>query len=355
MSIFASNIRKILFKFPPETAHNIAIKSLKYNLVPAQKTFESEILHNNIFGLSFKNPVGLAAGFDKNAEGLNCLSNQAFGFLEVGTVTPKPQIGNPKPRIFRLEQDKAIINCLGFNNKGINYYKNNISKFNKSENIIVGANLGKNKDTKSATEDYLLLLKEIYGLTDYITINISSPNTPGLRDIQNQKDLDSFLKIILAKRNDLAIQHNKKIPLLLKIAPDNSDKQIKQMAEVVSDNAPDGLIISNTTIGGREALKSSNKRDIGGLSGKPLFDISTKNLSAFYKATKGEVPIIGVGGISSTQGAYEKIKKGASLIQIYSALIYQGFELVNDIKKGLVDLSQKDGLKNIKEAIGVES
>jgi dihydroorotate dehydrogenase len=346
-----SLIKPILFNINPETAHNLAIWLLKYSLVPAAKNIKYSSLQTKIFGINFDNPVGMAAGFDKNAQIFANLFNFGFSFVEVGTVTPKPQVGNEKPRIFRLKEDEAIINRLGFNNLGIEQLLKNINK-NSKPNKIIGINIGKNKDTQDAAEDYLFLLKKIYGKSQYITINISSPNTKNLRDIQKADELDLFLKAILQEKQKLQILHNKNIPILLKIAPDLNQKEQEAIADISVRQKIDGLIISNTTTSRPKNLQNKYQIEIGGLSGKPLFEISNIVLKNIYQLTKGQIPIIAVGGISSGEDAYKKIKLGASLVQIYSAFIYQGFGITEGIKKELDLLLRNDGFKNISEAIG---
>jgi len=347
-----SLIKSLLFSLEPEKAHNLAIFALKNNLICSTKIQNYPSLKNDVFGINFSNPIGLAAGFDKNAKAFDKLFNFGFGFIECGTVTPKPQSGNPKPRLFRLEEDEAIINRLGFNNDGIENFLQNInSKKIQNENIL-GINIGKNKDTKNALDDYLILLEKVYGLSNYITINISSPNTKNLRDLQKADNLDEFLAAIMRKKTQLVMTTNKSIPILLKIAPDLCDSEQESIATISLKNKIDGLIISNTTINGKEKLRSIYKNETGGLSGKPLFTTSNMILKNIYKLTNGEIPIIGVGGVSSGLEAYEKIKCGAQLIQIYSAFIYQGFELVEKIKQDLDKLLKQDGFTNIKQAIG---
>ncbi len=347
--------RPLIFKIEPEKAHNLALNYLKFlpkfsALLSAPKNYEN--LNNSVWNLNFSNPIGMSAGFDKNAEIIMPLFNFGFGFVEAGTTTPIPQTGNEQPRIFRLIEDRAVINRLGFNNLGANYFYDNLSKINKTSSQIIGVNIGKNKDTIDSSADYILLLEKFYNHADYITINISSPNTKNLRDIQNENLLNDFLQKIAKHKIDLQKISNKNTPILLKIAPDLEYEQQKNIAKIVLDNAIDGVIISNTTIERNINLKSSKSVEIGGLSGKPLFEKSTEVLRNFYRLTDGKIPLIGVGGISNANDAYAKIKNGASLVQIYSAFIYQGFGLVEDIKKQLSENLKKDGFKNISEAIG---
>lgn len=346
-------LKPFLYRLDPETAHNFAIFALRNNLLPTIKPELSPVLESEVMGIKFNNPVGLAAGFDKNADAIPALLRQGFGFIEVGTVTPKPQEGNPKPRLFRLEEDSAVINRFGFNNKGIEHFLKNLEE--RPKNLIVGANIGKNKTTENALDDYLILLERIYGLSDYITINISSPNTPGLRDLQNKDCLDGLLEGLTDKKKSLQKKSGVNVPLLLKIAPDIDKKQINTIAGSIIKYKIDGIIVSNTTIGKRDGLKGKNASEQGGLSGKPLFELSNDILREIYKATKGVIPIIGVGGIFSAADAYSKIRSGASLVQVYSGLIYEGFGLVRQINHGLASLLEKDGFANISEAVGADS
>ena len=347
--------RPLIFKIEPEKAHNLALNYLKFlpkfsSLLSAPKDYEN--LNNSLWNLNFLNPIGMSAGFDKNAEIIMPLFNFGFGFVEAGTTTPIAQTGNEQPRIFRLIEDQALINRLGFNNLGADYFYDNLSKINKNSSQIIGVNIGKNKDTIDASSDYILLLEKFYDHADYITINISSPNTKNLRDLQNESLLNDFLQKISQCKNNLQKISHKNTPILLKIAPDLELEQQKNIAKIVMDNAIDGIIISNTTIERNFNLKNPKSAETGGLSGKPLFEKSNEVLRNFYHLTDGKIPLIGVGGISSAQDAYTKIKNGASLIQIYSAFIYQGFALVEEIKKQLSENLKKDGFKNISEAIG---
>lgn len=347
--------RPLIFKIEPEKAHNLALNYLKFlpkfsSLLSVPKNYEN--LNNSLWNLNFLNPIGMSAGFDKNAEIIMPLFNFGFGFVEAGTTTPVAQTGNDQPRIFRLIEDQALINRLGFNNLGADYFYDNLSKINKNSSQIIGVNIGKNKDTIDASSDYILLLEKFYDHADYITINISSPNTKNLRDLQNESLLNDFLQKISQCKNNLQKISHKNTPILLKIAPDLELEQQKNIAKIVMDNAIDGIIISNTTIERNFNLKNSKSVESGGLSGKPLFEKSNEVLRNFYRLTDGKIPLIGVGGISCAQDAYIKIKNGASLVQIYSAFIYQGFALVEEIKKQLSENLKKDGFKNISEAIG---
>ena len=339
---FYPAIRSLLFYFDAEVAHRITINFLKTYQIKNNICHPS--LSCSIFGLNFTNPVGLAAGFDKNSEVPNNIINLGFGFSEVGTVTPLPQSGNSKPRVFRLKNENAIINRLGFNNEGFEVVKERLFK---RENNIIGVNIGANKNSKDFINDYIKGIKFFSSTASYLTINISSPNTPGLRDLQSIDSFSSLLnKIDQLKKNSSEIS----LPILIKISPDINDNDLESLCEKVLSSSIDGLIISNTTIS-RHSVSSEEK---GGLSGDPLFDISTRKLSEVYKHTEGKIPLIGVGGVDTAEKAYKKIKNGASLIQLYTGLVYKGPKLINEINKGLIELIEKDGFKNISEAVGVE-
>jgi dihydroorotate dehydrogenase len=346
---FLKKSYKILLFLPAEFAHNLAILLLKTNLIKSKK-HNSKILSQKLFQLNFPNPVGLAAGFDKNAEVIKYLNNFNFGFIECGTVTIKAQQGNKKPRIFRLSKSKAIINRCGFNNIGMEKISKNFSK--RPKDLVSGINISKQRNSKDHINDYLTLMDKFYQLADYITINISSPNTPNLRKLQEPENLETLLKKIKQKQKDLTKQHQKETPIFLKISPDLTDKEISSIAKLSLKHKIDALIVSNSTITRPEHIKDLNKTENGGLTGAPLFEISNEILKKFYIATKGKIPLIGVGGINSAEDAYKKIQNGASLIQIYSGLIYQGFDLINQINQKLPILLKNDGFSNISEAIG---
>ena len=344
------NSIKILKFFPPELAHSITINALKFFKFNFEN--DDEILSQHLLGLDFPNPIGLAAGFDKNAEVVRSIFGLGFGFVEVGTITPQPQKGNPKPRVFRLEKDNAIINSLGFNNKGSRKVKKNLLKIQNSfyGNKIIGVNIGKNKNSINSIEDYLLNMEELGGLASYITINISSPNTKGLRDLQLRGNIEKLIKKIVKKREE--IENINKKPILIKISPDLNEDQLRDIALISLANNIDGLIMTNTTINRPNTLLSSNKIHNGGLSGKPLFETSNKILRKMYNFTNGQILLIGVGGISSGSDCYEKIKSGASLVQLYTSLVYSGPKLISKIKVELIDLIRTDGYKNISDVIG---
>jgi dihydroorotate dehydrogenase len=343
-----SVLRPFLFKLDPETTHDLAIKSLKFNYLP-RKMFEVEdeqILNIELLGKNFPNPIGLAAGFDKSGEVYNSLLKFGFGFIEIGTVTPLKQFGNPKPRIFRLEDDSALINRLGFNNDGIEIIKNRIKSEKKKG--VVGINIGPNKNTKDQKNDFCIGLKNFFDIADYITVNISSPNTEGLRDFHDQEKLEDLLLAL----NKIKSENKINIPLLLKISPDIKDNQISEIADTAIINDISGIILTNTTNSNKDKLISDFKKEEGGLSGEPLQQISTNMIKKFYKQLNGKIPIIGVGGVNSGKSAYEKIIAGASLLQLYTVLVYKGPSLVKDIKKELIQILKVEGLNNIKDAIG---
>ena len=343
-----SILRPFLFNLDPENAHDLAIKSLKFNPFP-RKMFEVEdeqILKIELLGKNFPNPIGLAAGFDKNAEAYNSLLKLGFGLVEVGTITPLKQFGNPKPRIFRLEDDGALINRLGFNNDGMKVIKNRIKSGGKKG--VLGVNIGPNKDTKDQKNDFCLGLKNFFDIADYITVNISSPNTESLRDFHDQEKL----KDLLLALNKIKKENKTDIPLLLKVSPDIKDNNISEIVDVATKNDIAAIILTNTTNGNRDNLRSEVKKEEGGLSGEPLQQISTNMIKKFYKQLNGKIPIIGVGGVNSGKSAYEKIIAGASLLQLYTSFVYRGPSIAKDIKKELIQILKTEGLSNIKEAIG---
>jgi dihydroorotate dehydrogenase len=344
-------IFKIIKKFPPELSHSITLQLLKYTF-NHDTSFQDPVLNQHIFGLDFKNPLGIAAGFDKNAEVINPLFKLGFGFVEIGTVTPESQYGNEKPRVFRLASDSAIINHLGFNNKGSEFVAKQLRRLNLNSlsNNIVGVNIGKNKNSKNYIEDYKYCLEKLGPLAHYVTVNVSSPNTPGLRDIQKRGQIEKLVQSLKEKKIDLPSLN--KIPIFFKISPDMDEEQIRDIALMSLANNIDGLIISNSTIERSNILSSKLKNEIGGLSGKPLFLKSTLMLKKMYSLTNGQIPLIGVGGVSNGQECYEKIKSGASLVQLYSALTYQGPTIIKLILVELLNILKTNGYKNIKDVIG---
>jgi len=335
---------------PPETAHRLAIWSLKLGLTPDPGPDDPR-LAVAAFGITFTNPVGLAAGFDKNAEAWRPAQRLGFGFVEVGSVTPRPQAGNPRPRLFRLTRDRAIINRLGFNNDGVAAMAEHLAGRKPGAGIL-GVNLGKNKETVDAAIDYEIGASRLGPLANYIAINVSSPNTPGLRALQGKVPLQD-----LVRRTHRALAEacgGKGPPLLLKIAPDLTDQDLEDIVEVALQGELAGLIVTNTTIARPASLGSRHARETGGLSGRPLFAPSTEILRRVYRLTGGRLPLIGVGGIASGADAYAKIRAGATLVQLYTALVYEGPGLVRRIKRDLVDYLERDGLTSISAAIGLD-
>ncbi len=342
-------LRPLIFKFSPEVAHSLAIKALKLNNIPYSKPKDNHILETTFCEKKLSSPIGVAAGFDKNAEVYNPLFNLGFGFVEVGTITPKPQFGNPKPRVFRLEEDEALINRLGFNNSGSERISQTIKENNKKG--FLGINIGPNKDSKDRVEDYLICFRKFYNLADYITINISSPNTENLRDFHNQDELNSLIDKLKNEKKEL----NSNIPLAIKVSPDLNDDQINEVSKIIMDQEIGIIIVSNTTDKNRENLKNINKLEKGGLSGKPIEKISNEAISKFYKILKDKTKIIGVGGVSNGQDAFEKIISGATLVQLYTGMVYRGPRIASKISAELIDLLKNKGFKNVSEAIGTKN
>ncbi len=346
-----SILRPFIFKFDPETAHDLAIKSLKYNFLPEDLfTVDDErILETEIFKTKIKNPIGLAAGFDKSAEVYNSLFKFGFGFIEIGTITPRKQFGNPKPRVFRLEKDRALINRLGFNNDGLDIVLARLKR--NAPNGFLGANIGPNKDSINRIEDYLNCLGKIHSLVNYITINISSPNTPGLREFHDQKILQNLLQ----KLTEFSKKNKIKKPLVLKVSPDITDDEVSNVVELIKKFKINGVIISNTTDKNREKLLGSNKNEEGGLSGEPINKLSNNLIKKFYKEIKKEITIIGVGGVCSGITAYEKMTSGASLLQLYTGMVYEGPGIIKKIKSELIDILKKEKIKNVNDIVGTRS
>ena len=342
-------LRPLIFKFSPEVAHSLAIKALKLNNIPYSKPKDNHILETTFCEKKLSSPIGVAAGFDKNAEVYNQLFNLGFGFVEVGTITPKPQFGNPKPRVFRLEEDEALINRLGFNNSGSEQISKRIKENNKKG--FLGINIGPNKDSTNRIDDYLICFRKFYNLADYITINISSPNTENLRDFHNQDELNSLIDKLKNEKKEL----NSNIPLAIKVSPDLNDDQINEVSKIILEQEIGIIIVSNTTDKNRENLKNINKLEKGGLSGKPIEKISNEAISKFYKILKDKTKIIGVGGVSNGQDAFEKIISGATLVQLYTGMVYRGPRIASKISKELIDLLKNKGFKNVSEAIGTKN
>ena len=343
-----SNLRSLIFKLDPETAHNLAIKSLKFNFVPniLEEDRNNPLFKTTLFNKELENPIGIAAGFDKNAEVYNSLFKLGFGFVEVGTITPLKQYGNPKPRVFRLVEDEALINRLGFNNVGA---KNVINRIKRNSPIgLLGVNIGPNKDTEDRIKDYIQCLNIFHKVADYITINISSPNTEDLRSFHEHTKLQELLKTIDEEKKRL----NSRIPITVKVSPDVSDEEIEKISDVVLNNNIDAVLVSNTSDATRNDLKNIQGHQKGGLSGKPIELKSTRLIGRFYKILKGKIKIIGIGGVDSGQGAYEKFLAGANYVQLYTGMVFRGPNIVNLIKKELKELLLKDGVKNFNEIVG---
>lgn len=340
-----------------ENAHKLSIAAMKKGAYLRFDAVKDPRLKVTLWDRQFPNPVGLAAGFDKNAEVIGPMLNMGFGFVEVGTVTPKPQMGNPSPRVFRDAKNQAVINRMGFPNKGLNVFKQNVENFlgkKPRPTGIVGINIGMNKDQEDPAKDYCKLLRHLGSYGDYFTINISSPNTPGLRNLQQRDNLLELLSRIKDERTK-SCDKNFPPPLLVKLAPDLGAVEQEEIAAAVLEAKIDGLILTNTTLERPDFLPEKFRNQKGGLSGKPLTTRSTEVIRNFYRLTNGEIPIIGIGGISSGADAYEKIKAGASLIQIYSALVFQGPELANQINEDLLKFIERDGFRSITDAVGTSA
>jgi dihydroorotate dehydrogenase len=346
-----SFLRPYIFTLDPEAAHDLAIQSLKLNFMPKNffQVKNEEMLSTKLFQKKLKNPIGLAAGFDKSAEVYNSLFKLGFGFVEVGTITPKRQLGNPKPRVFRLEKDKALINRLGFNNDGIDVVSERFKKNTPKE--FLGINIGPNKDTKDKVLDFLECFSSLNKFASYITVNISSPNTAGLRDFHEEKLLSKLLSKLLEMKKKQKII----CPIALKLSPDIKESEITNINEMILKFKIDGVILTNTTNKNRDNLLDTNKNEIGGLSGQPLKNLSLKFIKNFYKSNKGKIPIIGVGGIDSGQSAFEKIAAGATVVQLYTGMVYKGPGVVKDIKKELIEILKEKKINNIQKAIGINS
>lgn len=348
--------RPFLFRLDPEDAHHHTLKLMKAGLVPPVAPIKDDVLAQNLFGLKFSNPVGLAAGFDKNAEVVGPALKMGFGFVEAGTVTPRPQAGNDRPRIFRDAKHEAVINRMGFPNGGMEVFKNNIAAFlSRSPRLqgVVGINIGMNKEQTDPAKDYCLLIRMLGPMADYLTINISSPNTPGLRNLQEKEPLTELLAAVTEERRKSCGSHPP--PILLKLAPDLTEDQQGEIAAVVMNAGIEGIILGNTTLARPDFLPKDFAGERGGLSGKPLKDKSTAIIRSMHRLTKGKIPIVGVGGISTGADAYEKIKAGASLVQVYSGLVFKGPTMAYSINKELASLLRADGFTSITEAVGAES
>ncbi|XP_058485363.1 dihydroorotate dehydrogenase (quinone), mitochondrial-like isoform X2 [Solea solea] len=339
-----------------EAAHVLAVKMIGLGLVPLNRYKDPASLEVNTLGLKFKNPIGIAAGFDKHGEAVDGLYKMGFGFVEVGTITPKPQEGNPKPRVFRLLTDHAVINRYGFNSCGLAEARQRLKTREETQQeqtgLPLGINLGKNKLSQDAGADYLEGVRTMGPLADYLVINISSPNTPGLRDLQGKAELHKLLNIVLKERDALQGQH--KPPVLVKIAPDLTAQDKRDIADVVTELGVDGLMVTNTTVSRPETLQDPHKSEVGGLSGQPLKDLATSTVREMYSLTKGKIPIVGIGGVASGRDAMDKIRAGASLVQLYTALTYQGPPVVTKVKRELEQLLKDEGFSSVSEAVGAD-
>ena len=335
----------LMHRLDPETAHGLALMGLAMGLAPLPGVVTSDRLRVSVAGLDLPNPVGLAAGFDKNATALGALSRAGFGFVEVGAATPRPQPGNPKPRLFRLTEDRAAINRFGFNNDGMEAIAARLAK--RPAGAVVGLNLGANKDSADRSADFAQVLARCGGQVDFATVNVSSPNTENLRDLQGKAALQALLAGVMAARAELPVA----IPVFLKIAPDLTSSEIEDIAEVALSSGISGILATNTTKS-RDGLLGPHCGEAGGLSGAPLFEMSTRVLARLSQLTEGRLPLIGVGGVGSADQAYAKIRAGASAVQLYTALVYGGLSLAADIARGLDKLLARDGFETVADAVG---
>ena len=338
----------VLHRLDPERAHNLTIWGLKHGFGPVRHEPEDEILRCSMWNLDFPNPIGISAGFDKNAEVFDPLLRAGFGFVEVGTVTPWPQAGNEKPRLFRLREDGALINRMGFNNDGLDRV---LARLSNRHGGIVGVNMGANKDSADTIRDYASAASRIAPLADYMVANVSSPNTPGLRILHNRDKLEVLIDRVQTASRDSVVSPP---PFLVKIAPDLADEDERDIADIALAAGIDGLIVSNSTIHRPNSLLSEYSTEGGGLTGRPLFDPSTQVLRRMYERTEGRIPLIGVGGVASGGDAYRKIRAGASLVQVYTALIYEGPELLHRILHDLADCLRTDGFDSVAAAVGAD-
>ncbi len=348
--------KPFLHKMDPENAHQMTLKALKTGVMPCPARVNDPKLKTTLWGRVFPNPLGLAAGFDKNADVVGQMLHMGFGFVEAGTVTPRPQEGNPRPRVFRDADHEAVINRMGFPNGGLDNFRHNIEKFFEAKPRppgIIGINIGMNKGVEDPAKDYCQLVRALGAYADYLTVNISSPNTPGLRNLQARENLVPLLIRIMDERTKSCGKDAP--PLLVKLAPDLTDEQLADVAACLIECKVDGVILGNTTLDRPDYLPANFYEQQGGLSGRPLTDKSTGIIKRFYKHTNGQLPIIGAGGISSAEDAYAKIRAGASLVQLYTALVFQGPDLVGDILNGLVRLLNRDRIDHISKATGLDA
>lgn len=344
-------LKPLLFALPPEKAHRLTIRMLRQGMAPPVKKIDDPRLHTALGQLRLPNPIGMAAGFDKNAEAYGGILRLGFGAVEIGSVTPRAQPGNPRPRMFRLREDEAVINRLGFNNDGMEVVRQRLAGRDRGEGIV-GVNLGKNKDTEHAVEDYVAGLQALYAHADYITVNISSPNTQGLRDLQQKHNLRSLVTALKAEQKHLEGNGQPKVPLFIKIAPDVTDRELEQMVEVILECNVDGLILTNTTTARPSTLRSGHAGEQGGLSGQPLKERSLEMMKKTYRLTEGRIPLIGVGGIGSAEDAIARIKAGASFVQLYTAMVYKGPRIVGNILEGMLEAMEREGVGSVREWVG---
>ena len=345
--------RPLLHWLDPEQAHHLTLLALRSGLVRGAPELDDPVLKTRVFGLDFPNPIGLAAGFDKDAEVVDAMLSFGFGFVEAGTVTPLPQPGNPKPRLFRLDADRAVINRFGFNSRGLAAFRDRLqARPSGGAAGLVGANVGKNRDAPDAGADYERGIEELAPFADYLVVNVSSPNTPGLRALQRKEEITELLQRAIAARGRSVGQHRP--PLLAKVGPDLTENELRDIAEAAEASGLDGLIIGNTTVERPEHLASPYKNEIGGLSGQPLTARATACLASMYRLTGGRLPLIGCGGVASGDDAYAKIRAGASLVQLYSALVFDGPGVVSRIKRDLAARLRADGFLSVAGAIGAD-
>ncbi len=349
MAALADLALPLLRHLPAETAHRLTLGALRHGVAPRRPQPDPPELGVMLWERRFPNPIGLAAGFDKNAEVTAAMLRFGFGFVECGTLTPRPQPGNPRPRLFRLEEDAAIINRLGFNNEGLAAGAARLAARRRQDGIV-GANIGKNRDTADDIADYVRGVTMLAPLADYLVVNVSSPNTPGLRQLQRKSAVTALIERLKTARASVVPENPP--PLLLKIAPDLTPEERSDLAQAALDTAVDGLVVSNTTVARPASLRSRHAHEPGGLSGKPLFAPSTALTAEMYRLTQGRLPIIGVGGVASGEDAYAKIRAGASLVQLYTALVYHGPGLVLRIKRELMALLARDGFASPADAVG---
>jgi dihydroorotate dehydrogenase len=348
--------RPLLHLIDPEAAHGATIWALKHGLAGRSSGADDPLLATRVWDLDFPNPLGLAAGFDKDAEVTDAMLALGFGFVEAGTVTPLPQPGNPKPRLFRLDEDEGVINRFGFNSKGLAAFVGQLEKRRRGAGVrgVVGANVGKNRDTTDAAGDYAKGIAAVCGCADYLVCNLSSPNTPGLRNLQARGQIEELITRVLEARKRAVAGTGRVPPLLVKVGPDLGGDEVRDIAEVALATKIDGLIVGNTTLDRPVTLQSRHATEGGGLSGVPLLARANACLAAMYQCTEGRLPIIGCGGVASGADAYAKIRAGASLVQLYTALVFHGPDLIGRIKRELAACLRADGFKSIADAVGAD-